>query len=46
MFDIWYRIMFPHLWYGGYDYNDPIDIEETQWDIDTFWLFINGDWEK
>lgn len=44
LFEIWYRIMFPHLWYGNYDYTDPLDLEQTQFDIDAFWLFVNGEW--
>ena len=40
---IWYRVIFPHLWYGEYDYADPLDMEQTQFDIDTFWYYLNGE---
>jgi hypothetical protein len=43
LFEIWYRVMFPHLYYGGYDYTDLDDMEQTQLDIDTFWYFLNGE---
>jgi hypothetical protein len=42
-FDIWYRIIFPHLWYGNYDYTDPLDMEQTQFDLDAFWYYLNGE---
>mgnify|MGYP006273251275 FL=1 len=42
-FDIWYRVLFPHLWYDEYDYTDPLDIEQTQLDIDAFWYYLNGE---
>ena len=41
-FNAWQNLMFPHLCYGNYDYTDPYDMEQTQFDIDAFWYFLNG----
>lgn len=44
-FDAWYTLMWPHLSWRGYEYNDdPNWIEENQWDYETFWMYTCDFW--